>query len=143
MGAAPLSFRQVQIVWGIALAFAAVCIVFGGFTRKAFHGGLDWRHGALVVAAAWSVSGAFSMRRRLLNRASLKARGGDASAAKTWTAAQFIGIMAANSIVAWGLVADTVIGSPQWLSDAMYIAGVLLLFKFKPAKSSYSGGLLA
>lgn len=131
-----LSFRQVRLVWVAAIGFAAACIAFGGFTKKAFHGGLDWRHGALVVLAAWSVSGAFSMRRRLLNRASLKARGGDPSAAKTWTAAQLMSIMFAQSIVLWGLVANSVIGSPEWLSDGLYVLGMLLLFKFLPSNSS-------
>jgi hypothetical protein len=136
MATAPLSFRQVQLVWGVAIGFAAVCVVFGGFTRKAFDGGLDWRHGALVVLGAWSVSGAISTRRRLLNRAPLKAMGGDPSASKRWTAAQLMSIMAGASIVSWGLVANSVIGSPQWLSDGLYVAGILLLFKFHPSRPS-------
>lgn len=133
MTAAPLSFRQVQLVWGVAIGFATVCIVFGGFTRKPFHGGLDWRHGALVALAAWSVLSGFSTRRKLLDRATLKARGGDATSAKTWAAAQLVSIMFAESVVVWGLVSNIVIASPQWLSDAIYVAGILLLFKVKPS----------
>jgi hypothetical protein len=40
----PLSFRNIQRVRGVAIAFAIVCIVFGGFTRKAFKGSLSWLH---------------------------------------------------------------------------------------------------
>jgi len=43
-----LSFRQLQAAWGVALAFAAVCIVFGGFTKKPYAGGFGWRHGVLA-----------------------------------------------------------------------------------------------
>jgi hypothetical protein len=134
-----LSFRHVQIIWGVAIAFAAVCIVFGGFTRKAFEGGLDWRHGALLGLAGWSALSGFLTRRKLLNRASHSAKGDKpAASAKTWTAAQLLGIMLAESIVVWGLVTNIVIASPQWLSDVIYVAGVLLLFKVKPSKAPYS-----
>ena len=90
---ASLSFRQVQVVWRIAIAFGGVSIVFGGFARKPFHGSLDWRHGALLGLAVWSLIGGFSTRRKLLSSATSKAKGRDPSAARTWTAAQLISIM--------------------------------------------------
>src|SRR4051812_37080639 len=90
----PLSLRQVQWVWGVALAFAIVCIVFGGFRRKPFEGSLDWRHGGLLSVATWSAFSGFLVRRTLLNRASSSAKGSNPSAsAKTWAAAQLLSIM--------------------------------------------------
>lgn len=134
----PLSFRHVQMIWGVAIAFAVVCIVFGGFTRKDFEGGLDWRHWALVGLAGWSALSGFSARRKLLNRASSSAKRNNPNAiAKTWTAAQLTGIMTAESVVIWGLISSVVIASPSLLSDAIFVAGILLLFKFKPSQPSY------
>ena len=134
----PLSFRHVQIIWGVAIAFAVVCIVFGGFTRKPFEGRLSWRHGILLGLVAWSVIGGISILRKLLRRARSGAKASNSGAsAKAWAAAQLLGIMLAESIVAWGLVTNIVIASPQWLSDPIYAAGILLLFRFKPSKPSY------
>jgi hypothetical protein len=133
----PLSFRNIQTVWAVAIAFAIVCIVFGGFTRKAFEGGLNWRHGILLGLVGWSALSGLSIRRKLLHRASSGAKGSNSGApAKTWVAAQLLGIMLAGSMVAWGLVSNVVIASPLWLSDAIYVAGILLMFRFKPSKPS-------
>ena len=134
----PLSLRMVRIIWGVAVVFAIVCIVFGGFERKTLEGGLNLRHGLLFSLAVWSALSGFSTRRRLTNRACALASGTNPSAsAKPWAAAQLVSIMSAESLVMWGLVSNTIIASPQWLSAAIYVAGVLLLFKFKPMKPSY------
>jgi hypothetical protein len=131
----PLSFRQVQAAWVIALAFAVVCVVVGGSTRKAFDGSLNWRHWLLIGLVAWSAWGGLSVRRKLTARAVAQSSGANSNAAsRTWTAGQLVGIMTAESIVLWAVVSNLVIASPQWLSDVFYIAGALLLFKFMPRK---------
>jgi hypothetical protein len=133
----PLSFRQIQAAWAIALAFAVVCVVLGGLTRKAFDGSLNWRHWSLIGLVAWSVWGGFSVRRRLTARAAAQSREANPNAAsRTWTAGQLVGIMTAESIVLWAVVSNLVIASPQWLSDVFYTAGALFLFKFMPRKSA-------
>jgi hypothetical protein len=135
----PLSLRHVQIVWGVAMAFAIFCIIFGGLTRKTFEGSLNWLHGALFALAVWSAWGGISTRRKLINRASVKSNSDNAlSSGKTWTAAQMLGIMSAEAIVLWALVSNIVVASPWWFSDAIYVTGILLLFKFMPTKPAYS-----
>lgn len=62
---------------------------------------------------------------------------------KAWTAAQLLGIMSAESIVLWGLVSNIVIASPEWLSNAIYVAGILLLFNFMPTRPAYIGSQMA
>jgi hypothetical protein len=130
----PLSFRQLQAVWVGAIAFAIACIVFGGFSRKAFNGGLNLRHWLLIGLVAWSAWGGISVRRRLVARATAQSRADSTAALKAWTASQLVGVMLAEGIVLWALVSNLEIASPQWLSDAFYTLGVLLLFKFMPRK---------
>jgi hypothetical protein len=134
----PPSFRQVQIFWGVAIAFAVVCIGLGGTTRKAFEGGIHWQHWVLVGLVLWSFAGGLSTLRKLIAGASAAAKSGNPLAStKRLTAAQLLGIGTAESIVLWGLVSNVVIASPEWLSDAFYVAGILLLFRFKPTKPAY------
>lgn len=131
----PLSFRQVQAAWVIALALAVVCMAVGGFTRKAFDGTLNWRHWLLIGLVAWSAWGGLSVRRKLAARAVVQLNEPTPNAApRTWTADQLVGIMTADGIVLWALVSNVVIASPQWLSDVFYTLGVLLLFKYMPRK---------
>jgi hypothetical protein len=131
----PLSLRQVQAVWGCAIAFAVVCIVFGGFARKPFDGDLNLRHWLLIGLVAWSAWGGIAVQRRLARRAITQSRGTDSAAAlRAWTASQLLGIMLAEGIVLWALVSNLVIASPHWLSDVFYTLGVMLLFKFMPRK---------
>ena|SRR5215467_6587049 len=132
-----LSFRQMQAVWGSAIAFAVVCIAFGGFARKSFNGALNLRHWLLIGLVAWSALGGISVQRRLVRRAITQSSGSDSAAVlRAWTASQLIGIMLAEGIVLWALVSNLVIASPQWLSDVFYTLGVVLLFKFMPRKPS-------
>lgn len=132
-----LSFRQVQVTWGLAIAFAIVCIFFGGFTRKPFAGGLGLLHWVLMgIVVGLSIS-ALSIPRELLKRARSGAERSNTSAsAGAWTGAQVIGIGLAAGIFAWGLVSNIIIPSPGWLSDAIYTTGILLLFKSLPRKSA-------
>jgi hypothetical protein len=135
----PLSFRQVQAVWVSAIAFAVLCIVFGGFSRKAFNGDFNLRHWLLIVLVAWSAWGGISVRRRLVARATAQSNAADPTASlNAWTASQLVGIMSAEGVVLWGLVSNIVIASPLWLSDGFYTLGVLLLFKFMPRKPAVS-----
>jgi len=129
-----LSFRQVQAIWVIALAFAVACVVVGGLTRKAFDGGLNWRHWLLFGLVAWSAWGGLSMLRKLMGRAVAQSSEANPNASRTWSAGQLVGIMTAEGIVLWALVSNVVIASPQWLSDVFYTVGALLLFKFMPRK---------
>lgn len=128
-----LSVRQLQAVWGGYLAFAVVCIVFGGFTKKAYVGGFNWRHGVLAGVVVWLAWTAVSIRGKLLKRAQ-SSTGNPGRSAAIWTAAQLIGIIVAGSIAACGLVSNIVIPSPPWFSDAIYTMGILLLFRFLPRK---------
>lgn len=135
----PLSFRQVQLVWVGAIAFALFCIVFGGFRRKAFDGDFNWRQWSLVVLVAWSTWGGISVRRKLVARATAQSNAADPTAPlNAWTAGQLVGIMSAEGVVLWGLVSNMVIASPQWLSDVFYALGFLLLFNFMPRKPAFS-----
>jgi ABC-type Co2+ transport system permease subunit len=134
----PLSFSQVQAVWVGAIVFALFCIVFGGFRRKAFHGDFDWRHWLLVVLVAWSAWGGISVRRKLVARATAQSKAVDPTAPfNAWMARQLVGIMSAEGVVLWGIVTNIVIASPQWLSDAFFTLGVLLLFKFIPRRPTF------
>jgi hypothetical protein len=133
-----LSFRQLQAAWGVALAFAAVCIVFGGFTKKPYAGGFGWRHGVLAGVVLWLACTALWIRRKLLKRARSNTSN-PSSSAPMWTPAQLIGILLAGSITAWGLVSNIVIPSPPWFSDAIYVTGILLLFNFMPRKPASFG----
>jgi hypothetical protein len=128
-----LSFRQLQAAWGVALAFAVVCIVFGGFTKKTYAGALNWRHGVLAGLVVWLAWTGLSIARKLGKQARANANDPSSSAA-TWTPAQLTGIILAGSIAACGLVSNMVIPSPPWFSDTIYTTGILLLFKFLPRK---------
>ena len=131
----PLSFRRVQAIWVIALAFAFACVVVSGLSRKAFDGGLNWRHWLLIGLVAWSALGGLSVRRKLTGRAVVQSSAATPNAASiTWSAGQLVGIMTAEGIVLWALVSNVVIASPHWLSDVFYTVGTLLLFNFMPRK---------
>jgi hypothetical protein len=83
--------------------------------------------------------GGISVRRKLVVRATAQSNAADPAAPlNAWTAAQLVGIISAEGVVIWGLVSNIVIASPQWLSDAFFALGVLLLFKFMPTKPAFS-----
>ena len=142
MSSEPLSFKQVQTFWGVALAFAIICVLVGEFVfvQNGIAGRLDWRHWAIAGLAAWSAEGGRYIRRKLMIHASKEVREGNGlEAGRKQSAAQVLGFASAIGVVMWGLVVNRTVGSPRWFDSIFYIAGVVILIAYKPSRSAFVG----
>jgi hypothetical protein len=131
----PLSLQRLQKVWWTAVLFAFFYISAAETFAKPFHGGMrpwHWMVGAIGVWCAWN---GYSLPRKLLTQATAIAnRGDEFGASSRWSAAQLLAIFIAHSVMLWGFFAQLIIGCPWWFSTVFYIAGIVLLAVWKPAK---------
>jgi hypothetical protein len=133
MALKPFSFRTVRRLWSITVALVPVFICVAEFGRKPFDGHFGWSQWSVVVFAIWSESAGFSARNKFMLRAAYEAENGMiASASRTWSAAQLIGFMSAESVVLWGVIANVNMGFPRWISVLFYAVGIVLIAAYRP-----------
>jgi hypothetical protein len=132
MDTKPLSFRQLQLVWLIALVLVPLYVLITE-TYAVPHGRVltSW-HWGIAALGLWAAWGGYSVRTKLMARATAESSG--AKAAKKWSAAQLVGLMSGQGVVLWGIVAKLVLGSPRWFSACFYVAGTALLIVWRPEK---------
>jgi hypothetical protein len=131
----PLSSRQVKVLWAIALALIPVYAWIAETNARQYEGHHTLWLWAVAALGAWSAAAGHSFRRKLLVRAAAEAREAkEEVAARKWSAAQVLGLMSAQSVVLWGVIAKIALGCPRWFGAPFYVTGILLLLLWKPSK---------
>ena len=129
----PVSLRSARLIWIVSLAFVAVVVSFAEFLGGASGNQLGWSQLTVAAMGIWSAWSGYSLRRKLMLRATTAMSEGAADAGgRKWSAAQLIGIASAVGVVLWGFVADVILKCPRLLGGVLYVAGVVILVLYRP-----------
>ena len=128
------AFKKVRLIqWAYLLSIPLFAWV-AEIGRDSGSNDWTWRHWAAMVLCAWSVSGAFRLRNKLLRRSKEKLMNDatDAKAAKQWEAGQVLSLAIAGSVACWGLVVRMAFHGTLRQASIFYVMAVLLLLFWTP-----------
>ncbi len=129
----PLSIRQLRVLWVAVSALDAVFVWFAETHGKTIHRPLTIWHWIVILLAVWSAWGGYSLRRKLAAQGTSGANDQQELVfRRKWSAVQMAAMVAAQSIVLWGIVAKFVLASPNWFAVPFYVAGYLLFILWYP-----------
>jgi len=130
--------KKVRLIqWALLLAIPLFAWV-AEFRRGNGNSDWTWRQWLAIGLCAWSISGAFRLRSRMLrpSKEKLMRNTADAKAAKQWEAGQVISLAIAEGVACWGLVVRMVFHGALWQASIFYAMSVLLLLLWTPRMPS-------
>lgn len=133
------ALKKVRLIYWTLLV---TILLLAGITEFLSHdkGNNDWtwRQWMAVGLSAWAISGASSLRGRLLSRAKeiLKNESPAARGVKSWEAGYVIGLAVAEGVAYWGIAIRFVFHGAFWQASLFYAGGLLLLIHWRPRRPS-------
>lgn len=129
----PLSTRQLRVLWLATVVLTGIYALLAEKWSRTNNGLLTSKHWAIVALGAWTSWSGYSLRRKLVRRASAAAsRGDELAASRKWSAAQLVAISSSQAVALWGLVASMSLGCPRWFYAMFFGTGLLLLILWRP-----------
>jgi len=128
--------RQIRVFWVACFAIAGlyICVVVPEITGKTKAVHITALHWVFAAMAAYCAVVWYIFRRKIMAQAAVEtSRGNTAKAGKKWATAQLVALSSALAVVFDGGFAR-MLAAPRLFAGALYLAGIVLLIRFKPAK---------